>query len=90
MNWTLNALLSLVAGSVGSVVFKCPLPSAWAKPPRPHEEHKRQRHVWFEVAHAAQTAVTRYPLSRGLNRFEVEQTVRGAAREEPGVGTSAG
>lgn len=55
-----------------------------------HEERKRQRHVWFEAAHAAQSAVTRYALSRGLNRFEVEQTVRGAAREEPGVGASAG
>ncbi|GGQ97455.1 hypothetical protein ACIRPJ_33270 [Streptomyces asoensis] len=55
-----------------------------------HEERKRQRHLWFEAAHAAQTAVTRYALSRGLNRFEVEQTVRGVAREEPGAGASDG
>ncbi|MER5582263.1 hypothetical protein ABT090_11515 [Streptomyces asoensis] len=55
-----------------------------------HEERKQQRHLWFEAAHAAQTAVTRYALSRGLNRFEVEQTVRSAAYEEPGAGASDG
>ncbi|MFG3016773.1 hypothetical protein ACGFZB_41240 [Streptomyces cinerochromogenes] len=48
------------------------------------EERRHQRTVWFDVASQAQAAVTRYAQAKRLNRFEVEQRVRQAAREEAG------
>lgn len=48
------------------------------------DERRRQRTVWFEAASQAQAAVTRYAQAKRLNRFEVEQRVRDAARNAPG------
>ncbi|MFF9378850.1 hypothetical protein ACF1BB_30555 [Streptomyces griseoluteus] len=49
------------------------------------DERRHQRTVWFEVASQAQAAVTRYARAKRLNRFEVEQRVRQAARDEVGL-----
>ncbi|MEU6070647.1 hypothetical protein ABZ864_40955 [Streptomyces sp. NPDC047082] len=41
-----------------------------------NDERKHQRGVWFEAAHAAQSAVTRYAQTKRLNRYEVEKELR--------------
>ncbi|MEU0786898.1 hypothetical protein ABZ341_35690 [Streptomyces sp. NPDC006173] len=46
-----------------------------------HEERERQQYVLLEAAQSAQAAITRYATSQGLNRFDVQQTVRGAAHD---------
>ncbi|MGN5381028.1 hypothetical protein ACQ4WX_39400 [Streptomyces lasalocidi] len=47
------------------------------------EERTHQRLVWFEAAHAAQSAVTQYARTKRLNRYEVEKELRRIVR---GVG----
>ncbi len=50
------------------------------------DERRHQRTVWFAAAAQAQAAVTRYAQAKRLNRFEVEQRVRLAARNAVGPG----
>ncbi|MFJ9871213.1 hypothetical protein [Streptomyces sp. NPDC101165] len=45
-----------------------------------NDERKRQRDVWFEAAHAAQSAVTQYAQAKRLNRYEVEKELRRLVR----------
>ncbi|MGW7385485.1 hypothetical protein [Streptomyces sp. NPDC054794] len=41
-----------------------------------NEERRQQRSVWFEAAHAAQSAITQYARTKRLNRYEVEKELR--------------
>lgn len=53
-----------------------------------HAERDRQRRVWLEAAEAVQAAVTRYAMSHGLNRYEVEKQLRHVVRNpeaQPGT-----
>ncbi|MEV0982685.1 hypothetical protein [Streptomyces sp. NPDC049915] len=46
------------------------------------DERTKQRRIWLEAATAVQNAVTRYAGAQNLNRFDVEQQVRRAAKDD--------
>ncbi|MEU5666497.1 hypothetical protein [Streptomyces longwoodensis] len=50
------------------------------------DERTQQRRLWLAAAAAVQSAVTRYAATQGRNRFEVEQQVRRAAKDDPAHG----
>jgi hypothetical protein len=47
------------------------------------EERTKQREVWFEAAAKVDAAVTEFAREQGLNRFDVEKSLRQFVRHPP-------